>query len=171
MASVSSSTPDPFVGEECLQVDLDTVVRVDARGLDPMAARTLLEVVAATWEVYRLREILSTASWVPGYFEKPITQKKLSHTCLIIEILPRIQNISLIYMQLVDVWGRWITRCGGMRKRQRTVRSVPLLQEVIKYAFEQYCYKIGKIAYLKIVTYIIEMMYCWLCIRFWIISL
>jgi hypothetical protein len=31
--------------------------------------------------------------------------------------------------------------------------------------------KFKKNAYLKIVTYIIEMMYCWLCIRFCIISL
>jgi hypothetical protein len=39
-----------------------------------------------------------------------------------------------------------------MRKRWRwhTIRSVPLLQEVIKYAVKQYLYEIGKIAYLKI---------------------
>jgi hypothetical protein len=40
---------------------------------------------------------------------------------------------------------------------RRTVQSVPLLQEVISYAFTQYCLKIGEIAYLKIVTYIIKM--------------
>jgi hypothetical protein len=40
----------------------------------------------------------------------------------------------------------------------QTVRSVPLLQEVISYAIKQYCSKIGKITYLKIViTCIIEM--------------
>jgi hypothetical protein len=33
----------------------------------------------ATWEVHRLREILSTTSRVPDYFENPITQKRLSH--------------------------------------------------------------------------------------------
>jgi hypothetical protein len=93
--------------------------------------------------------------------EKPVTQKRSSHACLIIEILASIQNSSFIDLRVVDVWGRWITRCGGMRKwwRQwRTVWSVPLLQEVIKYAVKQYLYKIGKFAYLKIFTCIIEMM-------------
>jgi hypothetical protein len=37
--------------------------------------------------VHRLWEILSTASRVPGYSEKPVTQKISSHACLIIEIL------------------------------------------------------------------------------------
>jgi hypothetical protein len=35
------------------------------------------EVVAAMWEVYRLWEILPTALRMPGYSEKPITQKKI----------------------------------------------------------------------------------------------
>jgi hypothetical protein len=39
-----------------------------------------------------------------------------------------------------------------------------LLQDVVRYVVKQYFYIIGKIAYLKIVTYIIEMMYCWLYI-------
>jgi hypothetical protein len=68
------------------------------------------------------------------------------------------------------MWGRWIARCGGTRKRLQTVRSVPLLQEVVSYTVKKYCYKIGINVYLKIITYIIEMMYCWLCIRFCIIS-
>jgi hypothetical protein len=69
-----------------------------------------------------------------------------------------------MYPQAIDVWGRWIARCGGTRKWwwRRTIWSVLLLQEVIRYAVKQYFYKIGKIAYLKIVTCIIEMMYCWL---------
>jgi hypothetical protein len=66
-------------------------------------------------------------------------------------------------------------RCGGIRKRQRqqryTVHSVPLLQEVIRYIVKQYFYKIGKFVYLKIVTCIVDMMYCWLCIMCCIISL
>jgi hypothetical protein len=33
----------------------------------------LPKVVAATWKVHRLREILPTALRVPGYSEKPIT--------------------------------------------------------------------------------------------------
>jgi hypothetical protein len=41
-----------------------------------------------------------------------------------------------------------------------TIQSVPLLQEIIRYAVKQYFYKIGEIAYLKIFTRIIEMMYC-----------
>jgi hypothetical protein len=68
-----------------------------------------------------------------------------------------------MYMRAVDVWGRWITRCGGTRKRWRwrcIIRSVPLLQEVVRYTVKQYFYKIAKFAYLKIFTYIIEMMYC-----------
>jgi hypothetical protein len=51
-------------------------------------------------------------------------------------------------MRDVDVWGRWIARCGGTRKRWwrwRTVQSVPLLQEVIRYAVKQYYYKIEKL--------------------------
>jgi hypothetical protein len=66
-------------------------------------------------------------------------------------------------MRDIDVWGRWIARCHGIRKwwqRQWcTIWSVSLLQEVIRYAVKQYLYKIGKTAYLKIFTYIIEMMY------------
>jgi hypothetical protein len=56
-------------------------------------------------------------------------------------------------MPAINVWGRCITRCGGMRKQwwlRRTIRSIPLLQEVIKYAVKQYLYLIGKTAYLKI---------------------
>jgi hypothetical protein len=87
MVSASASTPDLSVEEEGLQADLDMAVGVDARSLDPKAAKILLEVVAATWEVHQLREIFPTASGVPGYSEKPITQKRLRHACLIIEIL------------------------------------------------------------------------------------
>jgi hypothetical protein len=70
------------------------------------------------------------------------------------------------------MWGRWIARYGGTRKWQwrHTVWSVPLLQEVVRYAVKQYLYKIRKIVYLKIFTYIIKMMYCWLWIMFCIIS-
>jgi hypothetical protein len=49
MALASASTPDPSVGEECLQADLDTAVGADASSLDPKAARILPEVVADTW--------------------------------------------------------------------------------------------------------------------------
>jgi hypothetical protein len=62
-------------------------IGVDASSLDPMVARILQEAVAAMWEVHRLWEILPTASRVPGYSEKLVTQKILSHACLIIEIL------------------------------------------------------------------------------------
>jgi hypothetical protein len=164
--------PDPSMGEECLQADLDTALGADTSSLDSKAARILSKAVAATWEVHQLREILPTASRVPGYSEKPVTQKRFSHACLIIEILAWIQNSSSIYLQTIDVWGWWITRCGRTKKWQRrcTVRSVPLLQEVIRYIVKQYFYKIRKIAYLKIVTCIIDMMYYWLCIRFCIHS-
>jgi hypothetical protein len=70
-----ASSPDLSVGEEGLQADLDTAVEADASSLDSKAARILPEAVAATWEVHRLREILSTASRIPGYSEKPVTQK------------------------------------------------------------------------------------------------
>jgi hypothetical protein len=79
MASAMTSTPDPSVGEECLQADLDMDVGEDARRLDPKAARILSEVVVAMWEVHQLPEILPTASRVPGYSEKPVTQKRSSH--------------------------------------------------------------------------------------------
>jgi hypothetical protein len=58
-----SGRPDPSVGEGGLQDDLDTAARVDAKSLDPKSARILPEVVATTWEVDRVREILlSTAA-------------------------------------------------------------------------------------------------------------
>jgi hypothetical protein len=72
--SESNSTPNPSVGE-CLQADLDMAIGADASSLDPKVARTLPETVAATWEVHRLQEILSTASRVSGSSEKPVTQK------------------------------------------------------------------------------------------------
>jgi hypothetical protein len=62
-------------------------VGTDTNILDLKAARILLEVVAATWEVHQLPKILLIASRVPGYSEKSVTQKILSHTCLIIKIL------------------------------------------------------------------------------------
>jgi hypothetical protein len=70
-----TSSPDPSVGEEGLQADLDAVVGADTSSLDLKAVRILSEAVAATWEVHRLREILSTASRVHDYSEKPVTQK------------------------------------------------------------------------------------------------
>jgi hypothetical protein len=72
MMSAADSTHDPSVGEECLQADLDTSVGEDSRRLDP-------EAVVAMWEVYRLWEILPTASRVSGSPEKPITLKRLSY--------------------------------------------------------------------------------------------
>jgi hypothetical protein len=79
MTSVMASTPDPSVGDECLQADLDKGVGEDARSLDPKKARIPPEAVAATWKVHRLREILPTVSRVPGYSKKPVTQKRSSH--------------------------------------------------------------------------------------------
>jgi hypothetical protein len=73
MVSASASTPDPSMGEEGLQADLDTTVGADSSSLDLKAVTILSEAVAATWEVHRLREILPTASRVPGYSEKPVT--------------------------------------------------------------------------------------------------
>jgi hypothetical protein len=88
VAAASSPDLDPFVGEGGLQADLDMAVGADARSLDPKAARILPEEVAATWEVHQLWEILlSTATRVLGYSEKPVTQKRSSHANLIIKIL------------------------------------------------------------------------------------
>jgi hypothetical protein len=78
MASVTAITPGPSVGEECLQADLDTGVGEDTRRLDPKEARILPEAMATTWDVHRLWEILSTASRVPGYSKKAVTQKRSS---------------------------------------------------------------------------------------------
>jgi hypothetical protein len=76
------------VGEAGLLAVLDTAAQADAKSLDPKAAKILSKAVAATWEVHRVREILqSTAAGVPGYYEKPVTQNRSSHACLIIEIL------------------------------------------------------------------------------------
>jgi hypothetical protein len=65
------------VGEEGLQADLDRTVGVDTSSLNPKAVRIQSEAMAAMWEVHWLREILHTASRVPGYSEKPVTQKKI----------------------------------------------------------------------------------------------
>jgi K+-transporting ATPase c subunit len=73
--SASASALDPSVGKECLQADLDMAVAADASSQDPKAARILSESMAATWEVHQMREILPTASRVPGYSEKSVTQK------------------------------------------------------------------------------------------------
>jgi hypothetical protein len=128
--------------------------RGGARSLDQKAVRILSEEVTTTWEVHWLLEILlSTVAQVLSYFEKSVTQKRLIHVCLIIEILAWIQNSSFIDLWTIDVWGQCIARCDGTRKRRwlrRTVRSVPLLQEVIKYLVKQYLYEIGKFAYMKI---------------------
>jgi hypothetical protein len=66
MTSAMASNPDSTVGEDCRMADLDTTVEEGARSLDLKVARILSEAVAATWKVHRLREILSTTSWVPG---------------------------------------------------------------------------------------------------------
>jgi hypothetical protein len=77
--SATTSTRDPSVGEECHKAALNTVVGADTRSVDLKAARILPEVVAATWEVHQLWEILLTASRMPGYCDKPVTQKRSSH--------------------------------------------------------------------------------------------
>jgi hypothetical protein len=87
MTSASTSTPDPSVGEECLQADLNMAVGADTDSLDPNMGRILPEVVTTTWEVHRLWEIISTTLRVSDYSEKPVTQKISSHACLIIKIL------------------------------------------------------------------------------------
>jgi hypothetical protein len=74
--AVAANSPDPSMGEEVLQADLDTAVGADTSRLDPKAARILLEAMAATWEVHRLRKVLPSASRVPGYSKNPITQKR-----------------------------------------------------------------------------------------------
>jgi hypothetical protein len=53
------------VGEEYQKADLDTAMGEDSRSLDLKEARIFLEVVAATWVVHWLREILPMASRVP----------------------------------------------------------------------------------------------------------
>jgi hypothetical protein len=50
--SASARTPNPSVGEECLQDDLDMVVGADASSLDLKVARILPEAMAAMWEVH-----------------------------------------------------------------------------------------------------------------------
>jgi hypothetical protein len=48
------SNLDPIVGEVCWKTDLDMTVGEGARSLDCVAAKSLLEVVDATWKVHRL---------------------------------------------------------------------------------------------------------------------
>jgi hypothetical protein len=86
-AVAAASRSDPSVGEECLQADLNMTVGAGASSVDPKATRILLGAVATTREVHQLQDILPTTSRVSGYSEKPVTQKRSSHACLIIEIL------------------------------------------------------------------------------------
>jgi hypothetical protein len=79
--AMAVSSPDPFVEEEGLQAHLDTAVGEDASSPDLKAARILAKVVVATWEVHQLWQILTTASRLHGYSEKPVTQKRSSHAC------------------------------------------------------------------------------------------
>jgi hypothetical protein len=58
-AAMVASSLNQFVGDEGLQIDLDTVVGVTSSSLDLMAARILPLAVAATREVHQLREILT----------------------------------------------------------------------------------------------------------------
>jgi hypothetical protein len=58
---------------------LDTAVREDTKNLDLKAARIRTEVMAATWEVHQLREILPTILRVTGYSENTVIQKRSSH--------------------------------------------------------------------------------------------
>jgi hypothetical protein len=44
---------------------------------------------------------MSTVARVPGYSEKPVTQKRSGHACLVIEILASIQNSSFIDCELL----------------------------------------------------------------------
>jgi hypothetical protein len=46
-AAAVASSPDPSMGEEGLQADLDTAVVADASCLDPKAAKIVSEVVGA----------------------------------------------------------------------------------------------------------------------------
>jgi hypothetical protein len=77
--SATASTPRLSMGEECRKADLDIVVGADAKNMDPKVSRILSEAVAAMWEVHWLWKILPTTSRVPGYSEKPVTQKRSSH--------------------------------------------------------------------------------------------
>jgi hypothetical protein len=88
VVAVAANSPNSSVGESGLQAVLDTTARADTKSLDPKAARILQKAVTTTWEVQRVWEILlSTAARVPSYCEKPVTQKRSSHACLIINIL------------------------------------------------------------------------------------
>jgi hypothetical protein len=88
VVAAAANSPILSMGEGGLQAVLDMAARTDDKSLNPKAARILSKVVAAMWEVHRVWKILlSTTAWVPGYNEKPVTQKRSSHACLIIEIL------------------------------------------------------------------------------------
>jgi hypothetical protein len=52
--SATVSNLDPIVGEVCWKTDLDMTVGEGARSLDCVAAKSLLEVVDATWKVHQL---------------------------------------------------------------------------------------------------------------------
>jgi hypothetical protein len=78
MASAMAGILDLAVWE-CWIAVLDTTMGEGARSLDLKVARILPKVVVTTWKVHQLWEILPTTTCVPGYFENPITQQRLSH--------------------------------------------------------------------------------------------
>jgi hypothetical protein len=54
-----------------------------------------------------------------------------------------------VYLWTVGTWGRWITRCGGTRKRRRrTIWIIVMLQEVVSYVVKQYL-KLDKLHILR----------------------
>jgi hypothetical protein len=78
-ASTSASNPDLAMVKVCRKANLDMDVGEGARSLHLKVTRIMPELVMATWEVHRPREILRTTSWVPGYSENPVTQQRSSH--------------------------------------------------------------------------------------------
>jgi hypothetical protein len=74
MASVTASNPDPAVGEECRKANLDMAVGEGARSMDLKRAKISSEVMAATWKVHHLQNILIMTSWVSDYSKNPVTQ-------------------------------------------------------------------------------------------------
>jgi hypothetical protein len=77
--SVTASNHGPSGGGGYRKANLDTTVREDTKNLDLKAARIRTEVMAATWEVHQLREILPTILRVTSYSENTVIQKRSSH--------------------------------------------------------------------------------------------
>jgi hypothetical protein len=128
-------------------------------------ARIRLKAVAATWEVHRVREILlSIVARVPGYCEKPVTQKKIE-SCMFNNRYSSLNTKYIVVSLTCELSTCGVNGSPGVVGRGNDGGSgslygvYPCCKNSLSTRLSNICIKLEKIAYLKIFTCIIEMMY------------